>query len=435
MTATPWGPGRPAPLLDQDRAAILEDIAPKAAAPRGGAVDGDKRMPLEGVRILDFTRVRSGPTGTSILANYGAQVIKIESNTIDTFRNIELRTPQLDTLHRDKESIQLNLKDPRARDLFLDLAKQSDVVIENFTYKVMDDLGLSYEELRQAKPDIILAGMPPLGKTGPFAWWTTYGQQLMGLSGMSYLWGYPDSPMEAHPKIPYPDDTAAAQLVFAVMAALEHRDRTGEGQYIEIAQVEGLAFLLAPAYMDYLINGREWGPLGNVHPVAAPFGVYGAQGYDAWVAVSCETEDHWRALVAAMGAADWVQDERFSTRSGRREHKGDLDAYLEEWTSQRTPRQAMWELQMARVPAFEVPNNEDLYYDLHLRDRGFLTRGSFPGFEDAEYREALVALSESPGRVRKGAPVEGADNYEIFGDLLGLSKEEVDRLVEEKVIH
>ena len=438
MSATPWDVSAPAPQLDEHRDAILADIEPQQALPSSGSsngASGEKPLPLDGVRVLDFTRVRSGPAGTSILADFGAQVIKIESSLIDTFRQIELRTPQFDGINRDKESIELNLRDPRARDIFLELVKKADVIIENFTYKVMDNLGLSYDELRAVKPDIILAGMPPMGKTGPFASWTTYGQQLMGYTGGIYLWGYEDSPMEAHPKIPYPDDVAASQLNLAVLAALEHRDRTGEGQYLEIAQVEGLAYVMTPIYMDYLINGREQGPQGNTHPVNAPFGSYRTAGFDSWVVISCETEEHWQALVSVMVDAYLDENPNFATRALRRENKAELDALITEWTAERTQRQAMGILQKAGVPASEVSTNEDLFYDQHLWARGFLRRDSFPGYPDAEYRAPLVFMSESPGRVRHAGPDQGAQNDAIFGGLLGMSKEEIAKLKEEKVIY
>jgi crotonobetainyl-CoA:carnitine CoA-transferase CaiB-like acyl-CoA transferase len=435
LSQTPWNLSRPAPQLDEHRVEILSDVQPQALRTSSVNNESSDDLPLNGVRILDFTRVRSGPTGTSILGDYGAQVIKIESNLIDTFRQLELRVPQFDGINRDKESIELNLKDPRARDLFLELVKHADVIIENFTYQVMDNLGLSYDEIRSVKEDIIVVGMPPMGKTGPYNWWTTYGQQLMGYSGGIYLWGYEESPMEAHPKIPYPDDVAAAQMDMAILAALEHRDRSGKGQYIEVAQVEGLAYVFAPLYMDTLINGRELKPLGNSHPVAAPFGVYRTQGYDAWVAISCETDDHWRALLGTLDDSDWAQDSRFGTRPLRQENAVEIDAQITEWTSQRTPRQAMTLLQKAGVPAFEVSNNEDIYHDLHLRERGFLRREVIGSHGEVEFRGPLVEMSESPGKVRMSGPDQGAQNKKIFGGLLGMSDDEIERLKREKIIY
>jgi crotonobetainyl-CoA:carnitine CoA-transferase CaiB-like acyl-CoA transferase len=138
--------------------------------------------------------------------------------------------------------------------------------VENFTYRVMDDLGIGYDELKKHNPKIILVGMPPMGKTGPYAPWTTYGQQLFSFSGMCYLWAHPESPMESRSKIAYADDTSAPQMVFAMLAALEYRDRTGKGQFVEIAQCEGLAYMMNPIYMDYFINSRVWEPRGTGTP-------------------------------------------------------------------------------------------------------------------------------------------------------------------------
>jgi benzylsuccinate CoA-transferase BbsF subunit len=437
MYETPWNDSKSAPLLDGDRQAVLASLPkPVAATPRGGSDSGPKKLPLEGIRILDFTRVRSGPMGTAVLTDYGAECIRIQSATIEALGGAGERTPPtFDNTNRTKKSIELNLKDPRAKQIFLDLVKVSDVVIENFTYKVMDNLGIGYEDLKKVKKDIILAGMPPMGKSGPFAGWTTYGQQLMAFSGTSYLWGHPDAPMEAHAKIPYPDDTAAAQMVFAVLAALEHRDRTGEGQYIEVAQGEGLAYQLSPAYLDYLINGRTWGPRGNWHPVAAPFGVYAAVGFDEWVGVSCETEAHWQGLVKALEQPELLQDPRFSTREKRRENAAALDGIITEWVQQRTAPQAAWIFQYNGVPAYEVMNNEDVYHDPNLRYRGWITRGDFPGWPNVEIRTFPVFMSElgeiQPTEVSK----QGQHNYEVLGALLGIQREEVDRLIKEKVVY
>jgi benzylsuccinate CoA-transferase BbsF subunit len=436
MKVTPWSMTGPAPRLDQHRQEILA-LAPQKPVPAGGAdsapaVSG-KRMPLEGIRVLDFTRVRSGPTGTVIMADFGAEVIKVESTLIENQGGDGV--PQFDSNNRNKKSIKVNMKEPRGRELFLELVKKADVVTDNFTYKVMDNLGIGYEDLKKVNPRIIMAGMPPMGKSGPIAGWTTYGQQLMAFSGMSYLWGHKESPMPAHPKVPYPDDTAASQLIVSIMAALEHRDQTGEGQYIEVAQCEGLAYMLSPAYLDKLVNDNTWGPLGNWHPVAAPFGAYPTKGEDDWVFVSCETEEHWQNLVKVLGNAGWTEEEQFRTQAGRRANKAALDERLGEWTRQYTARQAEWMLQKGRVPVYMVEENEDQYYDLHLWQRGFLQRGTFPKWGDSVYRSPITRFSDTPGQVRHAMPEPGQDNVEVFGKLLGMPEAEVKRLEKEKVIY
>lgn len=434
MYATPWSMTGPAPRLDQHRQEVLAAVS-QTTVPSGAADNGapTKRMPLEGIRVLDFTRVRSGPTGTVILADLGAEVIKVESALIENQGGDGV--PQFDSNNRNKKSIKVNMKEPRGRELFLELVKKADVVTDNFTYKVMDNLGIGYEDLKKVNPRIIMAGMPPMGKSGPIAGWTTYGQQLMAFSGMSYLWGYEESPMAAHPKVPYPDDTAASQLILSILAALEYRDQTGEGQYIEVAQCEGLAYMLAPAYLDKLVNDNTWGPLGNWHPVAAPFGAYPTKGEDDWVFVSCETEEQWQNLVKVLGNAGWTEEEQFKTRTGRRANKAALDERLGEWTRQYTARQAEWMLQKGRVPAHMVEENEDQYYDLHLWQRGFLQRRTFPKWGDSIHRAPIARFSDTPGQVRHAQPEPGQDSVEVFGRLLGMPEAEVKRLMQEKVIY
>jgi crotonobetainyl-CoA:carnitine CoA-transferase CaiB-like acyl-CoA transferase len=437
LTETPWAHQRSAPLLDVDREDILSSLPiQKIPIPTGVAQNPKKGLPLEGIRILDFTRVRSGPMGTAVLSDYGADCIRIQSNTIEVLGAAGGRMPpHFDDTNRTKKSIELNLKTTKAKEIFFNLVKQSDVVVENFTYMVMDNLGIGYEDLRKVKPDIILASMPPMGKSGPFAGWTTYGQQLMAFSGMSYLWGHSDAPMEAHAKIPYPDDSAAAQMVFSVLAALEHRDRTGEGQFIEVAQGEGLAYQLSPVYLDYLINGRNWTPRGNWHPIAAPFGVYPAVGFDKWVAISCETEAHWQGLVKALEQLELLEDGRFATREARRENAETLDGIIMKWTQDRTAPQAAWGLQYAGVPAYEVMTNEDVYHDTNLRARKWLQIGDFPGWPNAEHRTFPVFMSELGDIQPTEMAKQGQHNHEVLGSLLGIPKQTVDRLIAEKVVY
>ncbi len=432
---TPWDTTRHAPLLDEHRAEVLAEAGVKrVTVPSGGAEGRHDRQPLEGIRILDFTRVRAGPMGTNILADFGAEVIKIESATIDTFRRGRAQEG-FDGLNRNKKSIQLNMKNAKAKQLFFELVKKSDVVVENFTYKVMDDLGIGYDELKKHNPRIILVGMPPLGKTGPYAPWTTYGQQLFSFSGMCYLWAHPESPMESRSKIAYADDTSAPQMVFAMLAALEYRDRAGKGQYVEIAQCEGLAYMMNPVYMDYFINGRVWEPRGNWHPVAAPHGAYKCLGHEAWLAISCETEEHWQALTRYLDNPDLLTDPRFATREARQKNRIALDEVIEKTTSEQTPRQAMWLAQRAGVPAHECSTNEDLFDDPHKRERGFVRHGSFPGWPKADLRGPAVILSETPGVIRTGEPVEGEHNYQVFNEVLGLTRAQIDQLTADKVIY
>ena len=305
----------------------------------------------------------------------------------------------------------------------------SDVVVENFKPGVMDKLGIGYDDLRHGKPDLIMIAMPGMGSTGPIRDYLAYGQQVMGLTGLTHIWGHPESPLNTRIKMPYPDFVTGSFASLAVMAALEWRERTGEGQYMEIAQVEATAHLMGVAYLDYLLNGRIAQPRGNFSDTQAPHDIYPCLGHDAWCAIEVGTDEEWQALVQAMGRPAWAQDERFQTLAGRIEHKEDLDRGVGEWTRGLTPRLLMNTLQKAGVPAGIVANGEDLYYDIHLRSRpGAIVSIDHPGLGVMDFKGVNVHLSETPGWAGDASPVSGQDNMYVFLGILGLDQARIEEL-------
>ena len=439
FSRTPWNVARPAPLQDQHRAEIIEEIdkiaptRPQKAPAR--KTRGRSSPPLKGVRVADFSRVWAGPFATRYLADLGAEVIRIEtSEYLDLGRLRVDSGPTFPETNRGKLGVTLNFRHPRGLDLARRLVAVSDVVIENFAAGVIERRGLGYEDLKEVRPDVVMLSMPGYGNIGPYSAHAAYGQNLMAYSGLSLLWGHPDSPLEARPKVHYADFMSAAIGGSAVLAALEYRSRTGHGQYIELAQAESLASTMGVAHLDYLVNGRTWRPNGNRSPNAAPSGCYPCRGDDQWCVISCLTGDQWTSLCGEMGNPSWAQDPAFGSLEARIEHHDELDERLGQWTSQYTPYQVMRRLQRAEVPAGVVQSGEQLYHDHHLRSRGYVVESDHGGRGRMEHPGSTVRLSDTPGRIESGGPELGQHNYHVFGDLLGTDIKALAEMVDAKVI-
>lgn len=445
LSATPWRIRRPAPLIGQHNAEILAERleAPSKGLPTSELPPlGAARGALTGVRVLDFTQAIAGPVMTKMLAEHGAEVIKVESSTHQQrgrgspYGDARVALQQAVTFadnNRNKKNISVNMGTAKGRDLIKRLVKISDVVAENFSPRVMQGWNLDYPHLREIKPDIVMASLPGFGLTGPRRNYLSVASTVMAVTGMYHLWAYPEVPEPVGPSSLHPDYVAAAHGAVAVMAALHHRARTGQGQLIDLAQMEAMASLLGPVYLGYFVNGRVPQPLGNRSPYAAPCGCYRCRGYDRWCVIAVGSEEQWRAFCRAIGEPSWTKEARFSDLAGRLAHHDELDQRVEEWTVQHTPYQVMRTLQGAEVAAGAVQNMEDLYHDIHLRQRGFIVPIDHPDTGRIEYPGVTVRLSETPGAVGSWARL-GEDNEYVFGELLGLSRGESARLAEEGVL-
>jgi crotonobetainyl-CoA:carnitine CoA-transferase CaiB-like acyl-CoA transferase len=358
----------------------------------------------------------------------------VESQDLD-----DNRTPGQSTfqdLNRAKLSCTIDTRTPEGKKLVHDLARQSDIVAENFRPTVMDRLGIGFQELREVKPDLIMIAMPGMGNSGPLSNYFCYGQQIMGVAGLTYLWGHPDGSLDTRIKMPFADYVAAIFGGLAMVAALEYRDRTGEGQYIELAQVEGTAHLLSVAYMDYQINGRAPLPVGNRSESYAPHDVYPCMGLDAWCAIEVQTEEQWQALVTALDSPSWAADERFGSMEARIANKEELDQHIGEWTQQFTPRQVMRILQGAGVPASLVSTGEDLFMDPHLRSRpGAIAEANHLDSGPMEHQGINVGLSDTPGDAGQAAPLKGQHNDYVFQQVLKLDSARERALAESGVLN
>ena len=434
LRSTPPRYARSAPLLDEHREEILSEVGQRqsyqAAAPDN---TGLGRPPLEGVRIIDLTRAWAGPFCTRLLADYGAEVIKIESGLFDTQR--EGRAGTYTELNRNKRSITIDLHNTDGQDLIKQLAAKSDVLVNNYRPGTLERFNLSYEELREVNPDIIVLSMPGYGSTGPGREYASHGAQLMADSGMYYIWGHPDTPVEMRGRAAIPDFLGGAQGALVVMAALHARDAIGTGQEVEIAQLEALAAALGAGLLDSSINGRDWQPSGNRKPSVAPYDVYRCRGLNTFCAITCSNDEQWSALCAAMDKPALAEDSRFATLADRLSNIDEMDAIINAWTQELTPRQVMFLLQKAGVPASAVQTGEDVYFDVHLRERGFVVPVDDPASGPMDVGGLTMHLPATPGRQQMdGRPAFAGANDYVFDVLLGLTPAERQRLEETRAI-
>jgi benzylsuccinate CoA-transferase BbsF subunit len=404
---------------------------------------------LAGYRILDFGTAFASPMAAHLLADMGAEVIKIESHTrLDGLRlgrpivgediaggdrgEWPEYQPVFHGLNRSKLGITVNIKHPEGVELLKRLVRISDVVINNFSPGVMHRAGLGYDVLRAENPDLIYVSLPAAGESGPLRDIVTYAPVIAALAGISGLVGYSAARQDfvGTLQVAFCDAVGALHAVVAILAALRHRQATGEGQAIEIAQWEAAVSMLGEGILDYAMNGRVLRPAGNAHPTMVPHDNYRCQGDDAWVAIAVRSEDEWRAFCRATGHPEWAADPRFADAYRRRQHRSELDALITSWTNQRTPYAVMEILQAAGVAAMPVMNLEDQFRDPHLREREIHLESEHPKV-GLEFLHGIPwRLSDTPGRIRRPAPLLGEHNQYVFGELLGLPEAAIQRLVD-----
>lgn len=396
------------------------------------------RLPLHGIRVLDLTMAWAGPYGTRLLADMGAEVIKVESvNNWDVLRALNGQRPDVErvwdkspyfnALNRNKYGCALDLAKPKGRELFLRLAAMSDVVIDNFRAEVMDNLGLTYEALATVNDQIIVVSMPGHGKTGPERDFVTYGTTIELLSGLAHLSGYEGGPPRKT-GIAYPDPLAGIAAAGAVALALWDRRRTGRGQYVELAQRENMMSVIGEFIVAFSLNGREPPRRGNRHCSMAPHGCYPSVGDDQWLTIACENDAQFAALCSAIGRPGLPLDERFADVVSRYRNQNALDEIIAAWSRDRTKEEAAEALQAAGVPAMPVLSVPEVFGDEHLSAREFFEPVShaIAGVWDIEGPQ--WQMSETPAHVRLPAPSFAEHNDYVFGELLGLTEEQIAQL-------
>jgi crotonobetainyl-CoA:carnitine CoA-transferase CaiB-like acyl-CoA transferase len=389
---------------------------------------------LNGLRVLDFTWVLAGPYATRLLADFGAEVIKVQSKK--TAKGAESNsTGYFNTWNRNKRSITLDLSYPEAREIVLRLVKISDVVIENFSPRVKSNWGLDYEGLKEIHPGLIMLSMSAMGQTGPWRDFVGFGPTLQALSGLTYLTSFePDSPLGLG--YAYSDPVAGLYAVLVLLAALDRRHRTGQGLFIDLSEYEACCTLLGPALLEALVNTKPVLPLGNQpdHIRAAPYGCYPCSGADRWCVIAVFGEDEWQAICKGMGSPDWTREERFSTPSQRKSHKEELDRFIAGWTARRTTDEVVSLLQEAGVHAGVVQNAEDLANDPHLKARHFFVQLNHPVLGETISDASPIRFQGGSTLGWKAAPLLGEDNHSVLQELLGLSESEMSSLVTKGVV-
>jgi len=400
-------------------------------------------QPLEGIRVADFTWVWAGPFCTLQLAHLGAEVIRIESGNRTCVTRLlppwpdgtpgVNRSGYYNQYNQGKLSLALDLKRPEAIVVAKDLIARSDVVCENFAAGVMERMGLGYDTVRQVKPDVIMISLSGYGATGPESEFVSYGPAQVPLSGMSSLTGYAGWP-PMHVGISYGDPTGGLHGAVAVLAALLHRARTGEGQYIDLSQQETSIAVLGDAIAGQSWNGIQPARNGNRDPHMAPHGVFRCNGEQRWVAIAARDDDDWRRLADAMGRPELATEPRFATLSARQAHEDELEAMLREWTAARAAEDVVRLLQDAGVPAFVSMSNSDLSLDAHLQETGFFVSLDHPEVGRRQHAGIPWRLTGTPCAVRRAAPCLGEHTDDVLRRILGYDDARIDALRRDGVL-
>jgi crotonobetainyl-CoA:carnitine CoA-transferase CaiB-like acyl-CoA transferase len=441
FSETPWSIEHGAPRVGEHQQEVAQLVAEPSAWLREGAdhraASAPAKAPFEGIRVISFPTGIVGPALANMLAEHGAEVITIEAGRA-------LRSPQrgqhwqvasdLESNH-SKKRVALNMKNPEGVVLAKKLIGKSDVVSENFSARVMANWGLDYQRMKEIRDDIIMVSLQAFGQTGPRRDFVSFGPILMSFCGMAYLWRDPEIERPgAGCQTAFPDFIAPSYGAVAILAALNCRACTGKGQYIDISQAETAAAMLGPAYLEYLINGREPEPQGNFTLYAAPHGAYRCKGDDRWCAISIETQEEWTRFCDIAGHKQWASDSRFADLAARVANRGVLDSLVESWTLRHTPHQVMIILQREGIGAGVVQTAEDLYRDPHLRERGFAREVFHPQVGWLTRAGASLRLTNNRFTPSGAAHQAGDDNETVFGELLGLSKAQIADLTEREVL-
>ena len=388
---------------------------------------------LSGIRVLDSTTAVAMPTAMHILADMGAEVIKIETPTREESGR---RDESFQYLHHSKKSMTINLKAPGGVQLYKDLVGRSDVLVENNRAGTLDRLGVGYSELIKVKPNIILLSNTGFGQTGPWKRYAGIGTFLELIAGVSHFTGYPDQgPRQVGNA--WIDIHVAWMAVFSILAALHWREESGEGQHIDFSMYQVGVSTLGAEVLDFIVNGNIGKQMGNRHPVHAPHGVYLCRGDDKWIAIAVENDEEWRALLKSMGNPEWADNPKFEDALSRHHNQDEIDGHIAEWTKGWDFYELMHLLQGNGVIASVVPNTAELMTDPHMKARGFyekLTHSPESGLGDRLLIGRPWKVSKTPSQFRGPAPTLGQDNEYIMKEVLKRTQEEIDELYEAGVL-
>ncbi|CAN7202799.1 CoA transferase [Phenylobacterium sp. LjRoot225] len=393
--------------------------------------------PLEGVRVLEITKVWAGPYAGKLLAYLGAEVIKVESNTnLDEMRaygGVDIdNAPYFLSLNPEILSVQVNMKSEEGMRYLHEMIARSDIVLNNIRPGAMERSGLGYEDLRKIKPDIISVSMKMYGNEGPLGYQTGYAPCFAALGGLNYLIGYEDEAPTGS-NIRYGDTTMGAAAAFAAIAALMHREKTGEGQFVDVSAVECVSSMVGDSLFEYSLTGQSPRADGNRHADMAPHGCYPCAGED-WISLAVASDDEWRALCATLGDAGLAGDARFAALAGRQANLAALDARLAELTAPQDAAELAERLRSAGVGAFKSLNSLDLVSDEALWRREFFRLVSDHKNGSRPVLGAPWRMSRTQATITRGAPKLGEHNAYVYGEILGMPQDKLDQLIAAKVV-
>jgi benzylsuccinate CoA-transferase BbsF subunit len=386
---------------------------------------------LNNIRILDFSWVLAGPYATRILADFGAEVIKVQPLLSEAQDRYSLGYSN--NWNRNKLGISVNMNEFEGREIARKLVKISDVVVENFSPRVMVNWGLDYPELKKIKTDIILLSMSVMGREGDGQYYSGFGPTVQAFSGLSFLTTYAD-----HPPLgvgySYADHISALYGCLSLLGALEYRHKTGEGQYIDLSQTDATTSLLSDTILNYTQRGITPEAVGNCSNLSVPHGVYRCQGRDKWCAISVSTDSEWEGLKRALGSPSWSNEDRFSSFAQRLINVESLDSLVQGWTQVHSDQEVMESLQKQGVPAGKVQNAGDLICDPQLNARGFFVDLHHPVLGNNITDASPVHLSNNSAVYHRTSPTHGQDNDYVFRELLGFSDDTIKELRQNKTI-
>ena len=413
----------------------------------------DSNQPLKNYRVLDLSRIWAGPYCTKLMADMGAEIIKMESlsvydshrGPINPARGIAAypdgepgdepwnRNGWFNCLHLSKYGITLELTSETGRNVFDQLVSISDVVIENFRQGSLERLGYSYETLRRLRPDLIYVSMPAFGNSGPWQKYLAYGIGQEQLSGMAHMTGYRgEGPMKSG--INHGDPITGSHAAGVLLAALRYRKRTGKGMYIDVSQQESAVSLIGADVLAYQLTGEEPQRRGNRSPYFAPHNSYRCAGEDRWVTISVTNDEEWRQLAQLVGGPELAGDPRFATLDVRLEHEDQLDELISGWTADKKAYDLCHLLQREGVPASPVMGGPDLLADPHYAARGTFVRVNHEQVGEKTYPGIPWKMSATPGKARWASPTLGQHNRQIYGELLAMPTDDITALEEKGII-